>query len=97
MHLEMPGIGQELSLSRFHHTKRCGDTVDCAVCLSTIEEDDEISVLRCEHLLHKGCLDRCVDGQHTACPQCRDVLVGPRMVCELGRELLSFGLCSQSR
>ncbi|KAL4569292.1 hypothetical protein LXL04_024928 [Taraxacum kok-saghyz] len=94
--LEGPTIGQELNVSTFHQNKICGDTVECAVCLSTIEEDDEIRVLRCDHLFHKGCLDRCVEYRHTTCPLCRDVLAGPRMVCELGRELLSFNFCSMS-
>ncbi|KAI3699166.1 hypothetical protein L2E82_43254 [Cichorium intybus] len=94
MQLEVPVIGQELDVSKFHQNKRCGDAVDCAVCLSKIEEDDEIRVLRCDHLFHKGCLDRCVEYKHTTCPLCRDVLAGPRMVCELGRELLSFSFCS---
>ncbi|KAK9064646.1 hypothetical protein SSX86_016028 [Deinandra increscens subsp. villosa] len=86
---------QELSVSNYHwNTSRGDEPVDCAICLSRIEEDDEIRVLRCDHLFHKGCLDRCVEYRHTTCPLCREVLGGPRMVCELGRELLHFSFCS---
>ncbi|KAI3719941.1 hypothetical protein L6452_20847 [Arctium lappa] len=73
------------------------EPVECAVCLSNIEEDEEIRVLRCDHLFHKGCLDRCIEYRHTTCPLCRDILAGPRMVCELGRELLFFSFCSTNR
>ncbi|KAL8229019.1 hypothetical protein R6Q57_013919 [Mikania cordata] len=97
MHSDQASVnGQKLGvISRFHRTMSCGvEPVECAVCLSTIEDDDEIRVLRCDHLFHKGCLDRCVEYRHTTCPLCRDVLAGPRMVCELGRELLYFSFCS---
>ncbi|GJU26766.1 zinc finger, CCHC-type containing protein [Tanacetum coccineum] len=82
-------------VTQFHEKLSSTEPVDCAVCLSKIEEDDEIRVLRCDHLFHKGCLDRCVEYRHTTCPLCRDFLgAGPRMVCELGRELLIFSFCS---
>ncbi|KAK1423179.1 hypothetical protein QVD17_18474 [Tagetes erecta] len=91
----LAAYNHEIGASRFHqNTSRMNEPVDCAICLSTIEEDDEIRVLRCDHLFHKGCLDRCVEYRHTTCPLCRDVLAGPRMVCELGRELLCFSFCS---
>ncbi|XP_076919170.1 E3 ubiquitin-protein ligase RHA2A-like [Bidens hawaiensis] len=92
MQSKVPVNGPELGVSRCHQT--ANELVECAVCLSTIEEDDEIRVLRCNHLFHKGCLDQCVEYRHTTCPLCRDVLAGPRMVGELGRELLNFSFCS---
>ncbi|KAJ0433501.1 putative transcription factor interactor and regulator LIM family [Helianthus annuus] len=96
MPLDIPVNGQEPAcVSMFHENKSYGDEpVDCAVCLSKIEEDDEIKVLRCDHLFHKSCLDRCVECRHTRCPLCRDVLAGPRKVCELGREVLCFSFSS---
>ncbi|TKY45429.1 E3 ubiquitin-protein ligase XERICO [Spatholobus suberectus] len=46
--------------------------VDCAVCLRKIGEGDgEIRVLRCEHVFHKGCLDRWVGFKNATCPLCR--------------------------
>ncbi|GJW57854.1 zinc finger, RING/FYVE/PHD-type containing protein [Tanacetum coccineum] len=85
--------GLENEASRFVNDWSSVEPLDCAVCLSTIEEDDEIQVLRCKHLFHRKCLDRCVEYQHTACPLCRDYLAVPRMVCELGRELIVFSFC----
>ncbi|GKD04012.1 zinc finger, RING/FYVE/PHD-type containing protein, partial [Tanacetum coccineum] len=85
--------GLENEASRFVNDWSSVEPVDCAVCLSTIEEDDEIQVLRCKHMFHRKCLDRCVEYQHMACPLCRDYLAVPRMVCELGRELIVFSFC----
>ncbi|KAI3729570.1 hypothetical protein L6452_18231 [Arctium lappa] len=72
------------------------ESLECAVCLSNIEEDDDIRVLRCKHLFHLKCLDRCVEYRHTTCPLCRDYLAEPRMVCELGRELIVFSFCGSN-
>ncbi|PWA67513.1 Zinc finger, RING/FYVE/PHD-type [Artemisia annua] len=85
--------GLENKASRFAKDWSSVEPVDCAVCLSTIEEDDEIQVLRCKHLFHRKCLDRCVEYQHTTCPLCRDYLAVPRMICELGREVIVFSFC----
>ncbi|KAL8268857.1 hypothetical protein R6Q59_002655 [Mikania micrantha] len=82
--------------TQFHRNMSSMEPVECAVCLSKIEEDEEIGVLRCDHLFHKACLDRCLEYRHTTCPLCRDYLAGPRMVCELGRELLVFSFWSNN-
>ncbi|KVH96322.1 Zinc finger, RING/FYVE/PHD-type [Cynara cardunculus var. scolymus] len=82
--------------SRFREDGRSTEPVECVVCLSNIEEYDEIRVLRCKHLFHKECLDRCVEYRHTTCPLCRDYLAGPRMVCELGRELIVLSFCGSN-
>lgn len=79
--------------SRFGNDWTSTDPVECAVCLSAIEEDDEIGVLKCKHLFHQKCLDRCLEHRHMTCPLCRDYLAGPRVVCELGRELIVFSFC----
>ncbi|KAI3796221.1 hypothetical protein L1987_38887 [Smallanthus sonchifolius] len=95
--LQVVGKDQhELGVTQFHRNMSSMEPVECAVCLLKIEEDDEIRVLRCDHLFHKACLDRCVEYRHTTCPLCRDFLSGPRMVCELGRELLVFSFCSNN-
>ncbi|KVI05345.1 Zinc finger, RING/FYVE/PHD-type [Cynara cardunculus var. scolymus] len=87
----------ELRSSHFHQNPRSKEPVECAVCLSEIKKEDEISELRCNHLFHKHCLDRCVEHRHATCLLCRDYLAGPRMVAELGRELLVFSFCSIDR
>lgn len=74
--------------------KGCKELVECVVCLSTIKEDDEIRELRCKHLFHKDCLDRCVEHKHNTCPLCRDYLEGPRMIYEVDWEMLVFNFCS---
>ncbi|KAM0047739.1 putative transcription factor C2H2 family [Helianthus debilis subsp. tardiflorus] len=94
--VQLQVAGNELSVAQLHKNTSSMEVVDCAVCLSKIEEDDEIRVLRCDHLFHKACLDRCVEYKHTTCPLCRDFLAAPRMICELGRELLVFSFCSNN-
>ncbi|KAL5198386.1 hypothetical protein ABZP36_001898 [Zizania latifolia] len=47
--------------------------VECVVCLSSIEEGDEVRVLRCRHLFHRRCLDRWLQQARppATCPLCR--------------------------
>ncbi|AES89593.2 zinc finger, C3HC4 type (RING finger) protein [Medicago truncatula] len=54
------------------------EEVDCAVCLCTMKEREEIRVLKCEHVFHKDCLDTWYSFKYnnTTCPLCR-VSVGP--------------------
>ncbi|KAI6706942.1 hypothetical protein NL676_009904 [Syzygium grande] len=47
----------------------------CAVCLSSIEERDEVRELsNCSHAFHRECLDRWVDHDQVTCPLCRSLL-----------------------
>ncbi|KAK1381517.1 E3 ubiquitin-protein ligase RNF181 [Heracleum sosnowskyi] len=47
----------------------------CCVCLCRFKEDEEVSELcYCQHLFHKGCLEKWFENQHTTCPLCRSVL-----------------------
>lgn len=47
----------------------------CAVCLSRLEEEDEIRELsNCFHVFHRDCLDKWVDCDQTTCPLCRSSL-----------------------
>ncbi|PWA81705.1 Zinc finger, RING/FYVE/PHD-type [Artemisia annua] len=89
--------GLELKRSWFSKNSSSNELEECAVCLHVIEVDDEIRELRCKHLFHKDCLDRCVEHKHTTCPLCRDYLAGPRMVCELGWEMIVFSFCNTNR
>ncbi|KAK3128090.1 hypothetical protein QOZ80_7AG0582460 [Eleusine coracana subsp. coracana] len=46
---------------------------ECVVCLSGIEEGDEIRELKCRHLFHRTCLDRWLarPAVVATCPLCR--------------------------
>nr|AEG64816.1 RING-H2 type zinc finger [Avicennia marina] len=48
--------------------------VECCVCLSRFEADEEVSELSCKHFFHKGCLDKWFDNQNITCPLCRSVM-----------------------
>ena len=56
------------------------EEVECAACLTRIQDDDEIRELRCNHVLHGNCLDRWLECRHTACPLCHDELLFPPKV-----------------
>ncbi|XWS23019.1 hypothetical protein CRYUN_Cryun29cG0085200 [Craigia yunnanensis] len=71
------------------------EEVACAVCLCEIEEDDEMSELRCNHLFHKVCLDRWLGYSHsTTCPICRTSLTPAKLVA--GVQVLTFNYCTFS-
>ncbi|KAI8539267.1 hypothetical protein RHMOL_Rhmol09G0168800 [Rhododendron molle] len=54
-------------------------TDECAMCLCKIEEGDDIRELRCDHVFHTVCLERCVTGyKHETCPMCRGSLAPPQ-------------------
>lgn len=76
-----------------------GSVESCAVCLSEIEEGNEIREIRCGHLFHKDCLDKWIKAgsrRNLTCPLCRCSL-GPRRIApEQGEELLFFKFSSFS-
>lgn len=75
------------------------DEVECAVCLRRIDDDDEISELRCDHVCHRSCLDIWLDCRHTTCPSCHDNLLVPQKLHAShsqgfgSQEVLFFDFC----
>ncbi|CAK8540041.1 unnamed protein product [Lathyrus sativus] len=43
----------------------------CCVCLSMLNNKDEIRVLPCSHEFHKVCVNSWLKGHHKTCPLCR--------------------------
>ncbi|GLJ55465.1 hypothetical protein SUGI_1190920 [Cryptomeria japonica] len=73
-------IRQRLPIATFGDfmQRTCESEADyeCAVCLSSFEEDDEIRELcNCCHIFHKNCLDKWLDHDQNTCPLCRSSLV----------------------
>ncbi|KAI3817144.1 hypothetical protein L1987_10933 [Smallanthus sonchifolius] len=87
----LQGLGS--SQVRFEPTSM-EEQVECAVCLSAIGEDEDVGELRCGHLFHEACLDRWLSFRNRTCPLCRDRLVLPRVISDLGHELLVFDFSS---
>ncbi|KAI3730540.1 hypothetical protein L1987_61711 [Smallanthus sonchifolius] len=90
-HHQLHGVPQ--NLQGFEPTSM-EEQVECAVCLSTIGEDEDIRELRCGHLFHEACLDRWLSFRNRTCPLCRDCLVSPRVISDVGHELLVFDFSS---
>ncbi|XP_043714630.1 RING-H2 finger protein ATL40-like [Telopea speciosissima] len=54
-------------------TDGTGDTMECSICLSTIEEEETVRLLpNCSHVFHVQCIDMWLSSQ-TTCPICRTV------------------------
>ncbi|WOL16365.1 hypothetical protein Cni_G25152 [Canna indica] len=79
--------GVNLSVARYRRPsdEASAAAADCVVCLSGIEEGEEIRELRCRHLFHRRCLDRWLALRRPAtCPLCRDALVPAEPVAAKG-------------
>ncbi|AES96598.1 zinc finger, C3HC4 type (RING finger) protein [Medicago truncatula] len=88
-----PIFGEMYDICNYEHNHGSNEDVECAVCLCKIEEGDEISVLRCDHMYHKYCLDKWIGFKNHTCPLCRESLRPERAITELGAEILSFNFC----
>ncbi|WAO95481.1 RING-type domain-containing protein [Fusarium falciforme] len=56
---------------------RLGSLVICAICLDTIEDDDLVRHLPCEHNFHSDCISRWFMRRHDTCPICSIHLMTP--------------------
>jgi hypothetical protein len=51
----------------------------CAICLSTLGEDDDIRGLTCGHAFHAGCLDPWLTSRRACCPLCKADYYVPKL------------------
>lgn len=61
------------------HTELVSDPGDtCAVCLDTIEDDDDIRGLACGHAFHAACIDPWLTSRRACCPLCKTDYYTPK-------------------
>jgi len=51
----------------------------CAICIDTLEEDDDIRGLTCGHAFHAGCLDPWLTSRRACCPLCMQITTYPNL------------------
>lgn len=70
-----PEAMEKLPIVRYEEAKGGLLPMDCAVCLSEFEDDNELVRLlpRCGHLFHADCITAWL-ASHVTCPVCRDNL-----------------------
>ncbi|XP_018434985.1 E3 ubiquitin-protein ligase RHA2A [Raphanus sativus] len=88
-------LADQLSLNRLF-SYRCGGgegCSDCVVCLSKLQEGEEVRKLECRHVFHKRCLEGWLHCLNFTCPLCRSALVADGCVSKtqrrVGRDLIS--------
>ncbi|XP_043719676.1 brassinosteroid-responsive RING protein 1-like [Telopea speciosissima] len=53
---------------------------ECAVCLTRVEDGEEIRELKCKHDFHKECLDQWLEREQVTCPLCRKYVLPEEVV-----------------
>ena len=77
-----PIIGEMYNICNYESIPDSEKDVECVVCLSKIEEGDDIRVLKCDHMYHRHCLDKWVAFKNHTCPLCRESLRPERVIIE---------------
>lgn len=62
---------QTLKYSNLSESETTGDFKTCGICREDYTKNDDISLLKCKHILHLSCLIRLNDENFNSCPYCR--------------------------
>lgn len=54
----------------------------CAICIDTLEDDDDVRGLTCGHAFHAGCLDPWLTSRRACCPLCKADYYTPKQRTE---------------
>ncbi|XP_047317700.1 E3 ubiquitin-protein ligase RHA2B-like [Impatiens glandulifera] len=79
-------IEEKNPASRYKRKSSIHDPAECAVCLSALEEGEEVRRLnKCGHTFHRLCLDTWLQGDCATCPLCRTMVVPEEIVVRYRR------------
>ena len=58
-------------LPTLHLDELADDRKNCPICTEDFSMDDRPTLLHCDHLVGRKCIERWVESGHTSCPMCR--------------------------
>ena len=59
-----------LNNDKYKNNKEKGDK--CNICLCNYDNDDDIIILKCNHMFHKKCIEEWLSNNSNKCPVCRN-------------------------
>ncbi|XP_076240650.1 uncharacterized protein LOC143183108 isoform X2 [Calliopsis andreniformis] len=57
--------------NRRRRSYRKDNSKECTICLNAIKQGDQTTMLRCEHIFHKSCIQQWA-AYEKSCPNCRN-------------------------
>lgn len=58
----------------------------CAICICTLDDNDEVRLLTCGHIFHSECIDPWLLRRQACCPMCKESYYKPKPEDPLGPE-----------
>lgn len=68
----------------FIHSDNEGSLDTCAVCIDTLEDEDQVRLLACGHIFHAECIDPWLLTRQACCPLCKVSFYDPKPSDPLG-------------
>jgi hypothetical protein len=62
---------EDLTIHQVPTNDDCSPGDTCAICLDTLEDDDDVRGLTCGHAFHAACVDPWLTGRRACCPLCK--------------------------
>ncbi|PIN25926.1 hypothetical protein CDL12_01340 [Handroanthus impetiginosus] len=94
----LPEYADKATVYLYEKDSESEELEECSVCLCKVDEGDEVTELRCNHLFHIACLDRWLGYGNMTCPLCRINLRLTPCAAELHQELIiiDYGAAARS-
>ena len=67
---------EKIKMNKSLYTKNDGDKNEapsCCICLATMKINQDVTLLKCQHLFHFKCLEKWIENKEV-CPFCRGII-----------------------